>query len=68
MKNLFIFLLVCKVFSWGNEGANGVTPEINKWLNGKKVIAVQQSTVSGDGGYGGFIQTTYLTIIAEDGK
>jgi hypothetical protein len=60
MKYLFIFILVCRVFSWGPEGANGITPEINQWLRDKKIVSVSQTTSTHPH------EMTYLTIIAEN--
>ena len=62
MKHLLLVLLVCRIFSWGPEGPNGVTPEINKWLQGKKVVSIFQSGA----GSNALNMQTYLTIIAEE--
>jgi len=58
---LFVFVIVCRVFAWGNEGPNGAMTEINKWLIGKSFIRSTQTTcvVNDD-------CITYLTIFAKE--
>jgi hypothetical protein len=65
MRTLLLALIVCRIFSWGSEGSDKKTSEINEWLKNKRVISTGQSSVSAGGGYGAWLQTTYLTIIAE---
>mgnify|MGYP001615427049 CR=1 FL=1 len=60
MKYILLLLLVCRIFSWGTEGPAGITPEINKWLEGKKIISVSQTTATHPH------EMTYLTIIVEE--
>ncbi len=46
MKNLWILLLVCKIFQFGAYSGIGETKlekNINDWIKDKKVISVTQS-------------------------
>ena len=65
LKSLFIFILVCKVFSWGEEGPDNVTPEINKWLKHKRYVDMKQTTVNA-GSISCYREITYLTIIVNE--
>lgn len=61
MKNLFLILCLitlCRVFDLNS----GFHEKVNTWLQGKKVVAITQSTVNG-GGWGHPV--TYVTIVVE---
>jgi len=57
----FIFLLVCRIFSFEDSCGQGNTEKaINEWLKDKKIISVTQTTGEDNNRH-----NTYITIIAE---
>lgn len=65
LQQLFVFLLICRIWSFGGGGQSSTASSITEWLRDKKVISVTQTSAY-MGAFGGGDIITYITIIAEE--